>query len=139
MTLAPLACSVRGCHQPLTRRGAAYACDRGHTFDIARSGYLNLLQPQDRRSRDARRPPQPPWTPARACWPPAIGASILAGFVDARRAALETPADAVVLDLGCGTGEAAGARRPTVTGAGGIGIDISVDAIDARRAALHRR
>src|SRR3989442_13206862 len=26
-------------------------CPRGHAFDIARSGYINLLQPQERRSR----------------------------------------------------------------------------------------
>ena len=26
-------------------------CRRGHSFDLARSGYLNLLQPQDRRAR----------------------------------------------------------------------------------------
>ena len=25
-------------------------CARGHAFDIARSGYVNLLQPQERRS-----------------------------------------------------------------------------------------
>ena len=25
-------------------------CPRGHAFDVARSGYVNLLQPQDRRS-----------------------------------------------------------------------------------------
>ncbi|MGH9695411.1 MAG: putative RNA methyltransferase, partial [Bryobacteraceae bacterium] len=26
-------------------------CARRHSFDIARSGYINLLQPQDRRSK----------------------------------------------------------------------------------------
>ena len=33
-------------------------CPRGHSFDIARSGYVNLLQPQERRSK------QPGDTPA---------------------------------------------------------------------------
>jgi 23S rRNA (guanine745-N1)-methyltransferase len=133
--LIPLACSVRGCEQPLTRHGPAYACDSGHTFDIARSGYLNLLQPQDRRSRapgDAAAA-----LDARARLLAAgVGARILAGFVDRAVAAIESTADAVVVDLGCGTGEAL-ERVTTAAGAGGIGIDISVDAIDraARRVA----
>ena len=133
MTLTPLACTVRGCHQPLTRRGDAYACEHGHSFDIARRGYLNLLQPQDRRSRtpgDAAAA-----LDARARLLAAgIGASILDGFVARAAAALDAPADAVVLDLGCGTGEAL-ERVTAATGAGGVGIDISVDAIDraARR------
>ena len=100
-----LSCSVRGCHQPLTRRGDAYACEHGHSFDIARRGYLNLLQPHDRRSRtpgDAAAA-----LDARARLLAAgIGAGILAGFVERAAAALDAPADAVVLDLGCGTGEA---------------------------------
>ena len=128
-----LACSVRGCHQPLTRSADAYVCDRGHSFDIARSGYLNLLQPQDRRSRapgDAAAA-----LDARARLLAAgIGASILAGFVDRAVAALETQANAVVLDLGCGTGESL-ERITVAAGASGVGLDISVDAIDraARR------
>src|SRR5437868_4057924 len=48
-----LLCSVRDCALPLTRQGGAFLCSRGHSFDVARSGYVNLLQPQDRRSRDA--------------------------------------------------------------------------------------
>ncbi len=132
--LIPLACSVRGCHQPLTRGADAYVCDRGHSFDIARSGYLNLLQPQDRRSRapgDAAAA-----LDARARLLAAgIGTTILAGFVERAAAALGAQTDAVTLDLGCGTGEAL-ERLAVASGVGGIGIDISVDAIDraARRA-----
>ena len=126
---------MRGCGQPLIRHGPAYACDSGHTFDIARSGYLNLLQPQDRRSHtpgDAAAA-----LDARARLLAAgVGASILAEFVERAAAVMETPSDAVVLDLGCGTGEAL-ERVTSTAGAHGIGIDISVDAIDraARRAA----
>jgi len=50
VSLLVLACSVRGCGLPLTRRDRALVCSAGHAFDIARSGYINLLQPQDRRS-----------------------------------------------------------------------------------------
>ena len=49
MTL--LICPVRDCGEPLERRERALACPRGHSFDLARSGYANLLQPQDRRSK----------------------------------------------------------------------------------------
>src|SRR5882672_8548141 len=45
-----LLCTVRTCHQPLVREERRVICARGHSFDVARSGYLNLLQPQDRRS-----------------------------------------------------------------------------------------
>ncbi len=48
-----LACSVRGCHLGLVRQSRVFVCPRRHTFDIARSGYVNLLQPQDRRSPNA--------------------------------------------------------------------------------------
>ena len=42
----PLACTVRDCGLPLEKREREYVCEYGHTFDIARSGYVNLLQPQ---------------------------------------------------------------------------------------------
>src|SRR5450755_3800076 len=45
-----LLCTVRGCRRPLSRESNRFVCERGHSFDVARSGYLNLLQPQDRRS-----------------------------------------------------------------------------------------
>src|SRR3954465_3550957 len=46
-----LLCPVRDCHMPLAREEKRLVCPRKHSFDIARSGYINLLQPQDRRSR----------------------------------------------------------------------------------------
>lgn len=49
MTVA-LRCPVRGCGQPLTRADARWLCPLAHSFDVSRSGALNLLQPQDRRS-----------------------------------------------------------------------------------------
>jgi 23S rRNA (guanine745-N1)-methyltransferase len=125
---------VRGCYQPLTRHDRAYACDRGHSFDIARSGYLNLLQPQDRRSRapgdaaaalDAR---------ARAL-AAGVGTRNLDAIVTQAAALLAGRRDAIVLDLGCGTGEALERIVAATPGSHGIGIDISADAIEraARR------
>jgi 23S rRNA (guanine745-N1)-methyltransferase len=37
---------------PLHRRGNSLGCDKGHSFDIARQGYVNLLAASDKRSRD---------------------------------------------------------------------------------------
>ena len=45
-----LLCPVRNCHLPLAREGSRLVCSQSHSFDVARSGYINLLQPQDRRS-----------------------------------------------------------------------------------------
>ena len=47
----PLACTVRGCDRPLAREERRLICAAGHAFDVARHGYVSLLQPQDRRSR----------------------------------------------------------------------------------------
>ncbi len=48
--MTPL-CTVRSCHLPLAPEKRRLICPRGHSFDVARSGYVNLLQPQQRRSR----------------------------------------------------------------------------------------
>ena len=116
-----LLCTVRDCRLPLAREGQSYRCPRGHAFDIARSGYVNLLQPQDRRSK------QPGDTAA------AVGArrrlhdrGVTAPFVEGIRAAARVVDSDIVLDAGCGDGfylgHLAGERH---------GVDISVPAIDA--------
>src|SRR5437016_10979354 len=46
-----LLCPVRNCRMALVREKRRLICPRGHSFDVARSGYINLLQPQDRRSK----------------------------------------------------------------------------------------
>jgi 23S rRNA (guanine745-N1)-methyltransferase len=46
-----LLCTVRGCGLPLAADERRWSCGRGHSYDIARSGYVNLLQPQERRAR----------------------------------------------------------------------------------------
>ena len=33
------------CQNPLLREGACLKCERGHSFDFAKSGYINLLNP----------------------------------------------------------------------------------------------
>jgi 23S rRNA (guanine745-N1)-methyltransferase len=124
-----LSCSVRGCGLPLALHGGrAYTCRGGHSYDVARSGYVNLLQPQDRRSPDAG--DSKTAVAARARLADArVGASSLEAIV-ARAAALARRVDAPPLDIGCGVGDAL-AMLP----GSGIGIDLSVPAIElaARR------
>lgn len=45
-----LACSVRACARPLELDAGRLICAGGHAFDLGRGGWVNLLQPQDRRS-----------------------------------------------------------------------------------------
>src|SRR5689334_9497650 len=51
MTRVQFLCPVRSCHAPLAREERRYVCSNAHSFDVARSGYVNLLQPQDRKSK----------------------------------------------------------------------------------------
>lgn len=45
-----LLCTVRNCSKPLIFTEKRFFCPSRHSFDVASSGYVNLLQPQDRRS-----------------------------------------------------------------------------------------
>jgi len=127
-----LLCPVRGCGSLLTREDRAFRCPRGHSFDVARSGYCNLLQPQDRKSKH-------PGDPKEAVL--ARRRFLEAGQGDfLRRALLETfdalplPPGPAVLDVGCGEGFFLGslAREREIEG---HGIDLSIPAVDlaARR------
>jgi len=120
-----LLCPVRDCHTALGREERRLLCPRGHSFDVARSGYINLLQPQERRSKHpgdsaaavaARRRLHD-----RGVTEPllhAIAEMMVAG-----------PRD-IVLDAGCGDGFYLGtlARQ---TGFDAHGVDISTPAVDA--------
>ncbi len=46
-----LRCPVRGCPERLNREATRWTCASNHSFDRHRTGSLNLLQPQDRRSQ----------------------------------------------------------------------------------------
>ena len=94
-----LSCPVRGCGQPLDWGERVLHCARGHSFDRARSGYVNLLQPQDKRSQspgDSKATAQ------------ARRRSLERGIGDPLRdaviAEVSQAASARVLDVGCGEG-----------------------------------
>lgn len=123
--MTSLLCTVRNCHEPLTRADGGLACPRGHSFDVARSGYINLLQPQERRSKHpgdtadavaARRRLH-----ARGVTEPLLEA--IAGLAN-------LTIDDVVLDAGCGDGYYLGSMALS-TKCEAHGVDISIPAIDA--------
>lgn len=125
-----LLCTVRGCARPLELSGRTLRCSNNHAFDLARSGYVNLLQPQDRRSSrpgDRREAVQ------------ARRSLFERGCADALFDALRSLAASFdpglrVLDVGCGEGSHLG-RLASRLEIDGSGIDISADAVDlaARR------
>jgi 23S rRNA (guanine745-N1)-methyltransferase len=123
----PLACTVRGCGQPLIRHAGTMVCTRRHSYDVARSGYVNLLQPQDRRAPeagDAR-----PAVEARATLEQAGVGGALVDAVVRRLSVLALPRPTVVVDLGSGTGRALAAVAAAREVAG-VGIDLSVAAVE---------
>jgi 23S rRNA (guanine745-N1)-methyltransferase len=123
-----LACTVRGCGLALARRGAALVCGRGHSFDVARSGFVNLLQPQDRRSLAAGDSREAVGA-RRELRRRGLGAELEAAQIEVAQAAALAQG-AVAVDLGCGVGDhlAALAARFELAA---CGVDLSVHAIDA--------
>jgi len=120
-----LVCPVRDCHLPLVRDERRVVCEHGHSFDIARSGYINLLRPQDRRSK------QPGDTIAAIAGRRRLhDLGVTAPLLDALADLTGASADDTVLDAGCGDGFSLGtlARR---FGFSSHGVDISVSAIEA--------
>jgi 23S rRNA (guanine745-N1)-methyltransferase len=132
----PLACTVRGCGLPLERVQAMFGCVSGHTYDIARSGYVNLLQPQDRRSLNAGDSREA--VAARAALLTAGVGRALIDAVCAKAILLSLATAPVVVDLGSGSGDALAALGERL-GVRGIGIDLSTAAADhaARRFPSH--
>jgi 23S rRNA (guanine745-N1)-methyltransferase len=120
-----LLCPVRGCHLPLLREQKRLFCPREHSFDVARSGYINLLQPQDRRSK------HPGDTAAAVAARRRLHDSGVTGpMLDAIGEAISARSNDAVLDAGCGDGFYLGtlARR---TGFAAHGIDISIPAVNS--------
>jgi 23S rRNA (guanine745-N1)-methyltransferase len=110
------------------RASTTYACAAGHAFDVAREGYVNLLQPQDRRSREAGDS-----TGALE----ARGRVWSAGLYEplAERIAAELEPEVRIADVGCGSGELLG--RVALDRAA-VGIDLSVHAVRSAARAFPR-
>src|SRR5262249_36509146 len=103
-------------------------CPRGHSFDLAREGYLNLLQVQDRRSSSPGDSKEAV-AARRRLLDGGFGRPLLDPLL-ALVAEISPPRGSAVLDVGCGEGTflAAVAERFRLEGAG---VDISTPAIEA--------
>jgi 23S rRNA (guanine745-N1)-methyltransferase len=122
----PLACTVRGCHRPLTRTDQRLSCDAGHSFDIARSGYASLLQPQDRRSAAPGDTKEAVAARTRLL-DAGVGRVVIDAIVARAPASVGT---LVAADLGCGSGELLGALA-AARDVCAVGVDLSTAAADA--------
>ena len=120
-----LLCSVRDCHMPLAREERRLFCPRGHSFDVARSGYINLLQPQERRSK------LPGDTAAAVAGRRRLhDLGVTAPLLHAIAALIAASSNDIVLDAGCGDGFYLGTLSRQ-TGFTACGVDISIPAVDA--------
>ena len=127
-----LRCPVRGCGAPLSDEGRSVVCPRGHRFDRGKSGYLNLLQPQERRSRnpgDSAAAAQA----RRRLFDSGVQTPLFNALKEMLRE-LTLPANAATLDVGCGEGSLLG-QLAAGLGLNPHGTDLSTPAIDlaARR------
>ena len=120
-----LICPVRGCGQALVRLGRVWRCERGHSFDVARSGYVNLLQPQDRRSREPGDSAEVV-AARRRLHERGVTQPLYRGLADLTAAR----AGEAVVDAGCGEGFYLG-QMAAESGCVGWGVDISIPAIEA--------
>ncbi|MBQ3094228.1 MAG: methyltransferase domain-containing protein [Clostridia bacterium] len=114
------------CHGPLTDDERSLCCKKGHRFDKARSGYVNLLQSQqssqkrhgdDKRMLKARRAFLDGGHYAPLC-------DLLCTVI-----AKETNTDGVLLDTGCGEGYYTARIAQCFDRLTVCGIDISKDAL----------
>lgn len=124
-----LACTVRGCAGPLGVDGARLVCARGHAFDLARSGYANVLQPQDRKSVEAG-DSKDAVAARRRLADAGVGAPLRDAITEVLSARGLGAPDKVVLDVGCGEGTHLDALRARF-GFEAWGADLSIPAIEA--------
>jgi 23S rRNA (guanine745-N1)-methyltransferase len=128
-----LLCTVRNCRLPLHDKGPTWRCANNHTFDVARSGYLNLLQPQDRRSRTPGDSPEAVAS-RRRFYDRGFDAPLLQATL-AFASTLSFQNGDAILDVGCGDGHHLDAFRSmlgqSLQDLAAEGVDISVPAVDA--------
>jgi 23S rRNA (guanine745-N1)-methyltransferase len=120
-----LLCPVRDCGLTLAREERRVVCARGHSFDAARSGYFNLLQPQDRKSK------QPGDTGEAVRGRRRLhDLGVTQPLLDAIENLASATHEDIVLDAGCGDGFYLGMLARKI-GFDAHGVDISTAAIDA--------
>lgn len=126
-----LACPV--CGGGLAATGKQYRCPQGHSYDMARQGYLNLLVAQHKRSRAPGDGPEMVLARRRFLeqghYQPI--ASAFADFTETQLQAAQQPS-LQVADVGCGEGYYSGQlqqRLNSLTPTSFYGIDIAREAV----------
>lgn len=131
-----LTCPV--CGEELVRNGRSLQCTHGHSFDLAREGYVNLYRPG--RKQPAQLGDSSAMLRARRRFleaghyaPLAEAVGALAADFYAGRAGWET--ETAVLDAGCGEGYYLGHVQAQLPGVCCFGLDVAKDAarLAARR------
>ncbi|GAA1295054.1 putative RNA methyltransferase [Saccharothrix xinjiangensis] len=107
------------CRSPLTRQDRALVCPRGHSFDIARQGYVSLLASPTKFAADTA-----PMVRARDAF---LGAGHYDAIVDGlvRFATRWAAPSGCVVDVGGGTGFYSARVLDALPGRTGIVLDIS--------------
>lgn len=119
------------CQHPLERDGQQWCCDLGHSFDIAKQGYVNLLPVQNKRSKspgDNADMMQARRDFLNAGYYQKLSDLLNQLFIDY----LATDSPSNLLDLGCGEGYYTARLQSalsSVTSAQIWGLDISKEAI----------
>lgn len=120
--MVPFLCPV--CGNKLISSGRTFSCTGNHSFDVARSGYVNLLM----NSCSGRHGDDKRMVKARTQF---LDKEYYAPLADRLAAIAEEASPALLLDAGCGEGYYTEIISRTVPGAGIIGLDISKDAVAA--------
>lgn len=121
-----LRCTVRDCQQLLEQHERNLVCSAGHHFDQAKQGYWNLLQPQDKKSKNPGDTDDA--VLARHRWLQRGHARSLVETLRTWLASYGPATNQRTLDLGCGEGSLAPALFPDDADSY-CGIDLSRRAI----------
>ncbi len=115
------------CDSPLGERGRSLVCGEGHSYDIAASGYCNLLRPGKLRNRvsgdDREMVSARKRFLAAGYYEPVL--LYIAGEISRRMQA------GLLIDAGCGEGYYTNGIACEVPGIGILGVDVSKYAADA--------
>lgn len=112
------------CQQALQKQERAWVCPQGHSFDIARQGYVNLLPVQQKHSKNPGDTKEQVAS-RRAFLEGGFYAPIRQALVDAAR---ELGAEGPILDAGCGEGYYS-SHLSQALNAPLLGLDISKEAV----------
>jgi 23S rRNA (guanine745-N1)-methyltransferase len=128
MNASVLTCPI--CAAPLAKRQRALYCAAGHSFDVSRHGYVDLLP--HGHGRSGKEGDTPAMLAARTRFLDAGHYDFLRdALADAAAAALGTGAEGALLEAGCGDGYYLAGAAEAAGDAGVFGFDIAPHALRA--------